>query len=156
MGLCKQPAVAALQITERLHLQLPCHEHPAPQDAEACLRCCERLDLYRCMALSVPAKLAEHCAVQNMSFAYLQRRPELVHTAMVFSQQLHMKDEVAHDAILLMDRTMSTSLQVLPCPEGLDAPCCLSICRAGHLVNTNGCRCTDKSLQSTYRALFWQ
>ena len=49
---------------------------------------------------------------QNMSFAYLQRRPELVNTTMAFAQQLHMKDEVAHDAILLMDRTMSTSLQV--------------------------------------------
>ena len=155
MGLCKQPAVAALQITERLHLQLPCHEHPAPQDAEACLRCCERLDLYWCMALSVPAKLAEHCAVQNMSFAYLQRRPELVHTAMVFSQQLHMKDEVAHDAILLMDRTMSTSLQVMRCPEGRLALCCFSICSAGDRAKTKGYRCTE-IVHSSYRALAWQ
>ena len=52
--------------------------------------------------------------MQNMSFAYLQRRPELVNTALSYAQQLLMKDEVAHDAILLMDRTMSTSLQV-PC-----------------------------------------
>ena len=47
-----------------------------------------------------------------MGFAYLQRRSELVTTALSYSQQLLTKDEVAHDAILLMDRTMSTSLQV--------------------------------------------
>ena len=50
--------------------------------------------------------------MQNMSFAYIQRRPELVSIALAYAQQLGMKDEVAHDAILLIDRTMSTSLQV--------------------------------------------
>ena len=61
---------------------------------------------------STATMLLSTCELQNMSFAYLQRRPELVNTTMTFAQQLRMKDEVAHDAILLMDRTMSTSLQV--------------------------------------------
>lgn len=47
-----------------------------------------------------------------MSFAYLQRRGELVNTASAYARNLGLKDEVAHDAMLLMDRTMSTSLQV--------------------------------------------
>lgn len=50
--------------------------------------------------------------VQNMSFSYLQRRGELVTTALAYARNLNLKDEVAHDAMLLMDRTMSTSLQV--------------------------------------------
>lgn len=50
--------------------------------------------------------------MQNMSFAYLQRRGELVNTALAYARSLGLKDEVAHDAMLLMDRTMSTSLQV--------------------------------------------
>lgn len=54
-----------------------------------------------------------HClALQNMGFAYLQRRSELVATAAEYIARLGLKDEVGHDAILLMDRTMSTSLQV--------------------------------------------
>ncbi|KAK9820095.1 hypothetical protein WJX72_006068 [[Myrmecia] bisecta] len=54
-----------------------------------------------------------HClALQNMGFGYLQRRSELVAMALLHVQRLGMKDEVAHDAVLLMDRTMSTSLQV--------------------------------------------
>ncbi|KAK9815102.1 hypothetical protein WJX73_007516 [Symbiochloris irregularis] len=54
-----------------------------------------------------------HClALQNMSFAYLQRRTDLVNTALAYARRLNLKDEVAHDAMLLMDRTMSTSLQV--------------------------------------------
>lgn len=61
-----------------------------------------------------PAQATPHTQrlVQNMGFAYLQRRSELVTTALSYAQQLQTKDEVAHDAILLMDRTMSTSLQV--------------------------------------------
>ena len=47
-----------------------------------------------------------------MSFGYLQRRGELVNTALAYARNLGLKDEVAHDAMLLMDRTMSTSLQV--------------------------------------------
>ena len=69
---------------------------------------------------STSATLLSACGLQNMSFAYLQRRPELVNTTMTFAQQLLMKDEVAHDAILLMDRTMSTSLQVGTKPQTLN------------------------------------
>ena len=55
--------------------------------------------------------------LQNMSFAYLQRRTELVNTALAYARSLGLKDEVAHDAMLLMDRTMSTSLQVFSPPR---------------------------------------
>ena len=47
-----------------------------------------------------------------MGFEYLQRRGELVSSALRMGQALGVKEEVAHDSILLMDRTMSTSLQV--------------------------------------------
>ena len=51
-------------------------------------------------------------SVQNMSISYLQQRGDLVNTALAYARTLSLKDEVAHDAMLLMDRTMSTSLQV--------------------------------------------
>ena len=47
-----------------------------------------------------------------MGFGYLQGRGELVSRALQMGAALGMKDELAHDAILLMDRTMSTSIQV--------------------------------------------
>ncbi len=50
-------------------------------------------------------------AVQNMGFMYQQRRVELVGRTLNFAARLGLVDEYAHDAILLMDRTMSTSLQ---------------------------------------------
>ena len=54
-----------------------------------------------------------HClALQHMALPYLQRRPQLVATCLNQAAQLGLKDEVSHDAVLLMDRTMSTGLQV--------------------------------------------
>ena len=50
-----------------------------------------------------------------MGFPYLQRRSELVSSIMRMAQTFGLRQEVAHDAILLMDRAMSTSLQV-GCP----------------------------------------
>lgn len=50
-------------------------------------------------------------ALQNMGFMYQQRRVELVGRTLSFAARLGLVDEYAHDAILLMDRTMSTSLQ---------------------------------------------
>lgn len=47
-----------------------------------------------------------------MGFSYLQRRSELVANTLRMGQALGLKEEVVHDAVLLMDRTMSTSLQV--------------------------------------------
>ncbi len=47
-----------------------------------------------------------------MGFPYLQRRSELVSNIMRMAQTFGLRQEVAHDAILLMDRAMSTSLQV--------------------------------------------
>ena len=54
-----------------------------------------------------------HClALQHMALPYLQRRPQLVATCLNQAAQLGLKDEVSHDAVLLMDRTMSTGLEV--------------------------------------------
>lgn len=70
--------------------------------------------------------------VQNMGFGYLQRRGELATNMLRIGQVFGLREEVAHDAVLLMDRTMSTSLQVhfLPlalCCEQL-SDCCGSLC----------------------------
>ena len=54
-----------------------------------------------------------HClALQHMALPYLQRRPQLVASCLQQAAQLGLKDEVSHDAVLLMDRTMSTGLEV--------------------------------------------
>ena len=71
-----------------------------------------------------------HClALQHMALPYLQRRPQLVATCLAQAAQLGLKDEVSHDAVLLMDRTMSTGLEVrphpppFPCPTPAPPPC---------------------------------
>lgn len=46
-----------------------------------------------------------------MGFLYQQRRVELVARVLNFAAQLGLADDYVHDAVLLMDRTMSTSLQ---------------------------------------------
>lgn len=54
----------------------------------------------------------EMCVLlQNMGFLYQQRRLELVHRLLTTGARLGLIDDYAHDAVLLMDRTMSTSLQ---------------------------------------------
>ena len=50
--------------------------------------------------------------LQNMGFGYLQKRGELVSSVLQMGQAFGLNEEVAHDAILLMDRTMSTQIQV--------------------------------------------
>jgi hypothetical protein len=47
-----------------------------------------------------------------MGFVYQQRRVELVSRLLGVAARLGLKDEFAHDAVLLMDRTMSTQLEV--------------------------------------------
>ena len=49
-----------------------------------------------------------------MGFVYRQRRVELVGSVLTCAARLGLKDEFAHDAVLLMDRTMSTQLQARP------------------------------------------
>ena len=49
---------------------------------------------------------------QNMGFVYQQRRVELVARLLGTAGRLGLRDEFAHDAVLLMDRTMSTQLEV--------------------------------------------
>ena len=50
--------------------------------------------------------------LQNMGYSYLQRRGELVANILSQSITFGLREEVAHDAILLMDRIMSASVQV--------------------------------------------
>jgi hypothetical protein len=62
-----------------------------------------------------------------MGFAYLQRRSELVARCADLTATLGIRSEAGHDAVLLMDRVMSTSLALAP--ELLDLLCtaCVSI-----------------------------
>jgi pentatricopeptide repeat domain-containing protein 1 len=54
-----------------------------------------------------------HClALQNMGFVYLQRRGELVLRTLGLARELGLREEAAHDAVLLLDRTMSTQALV--------------------------------------------
>lgn len=56
-----------------------------------------------------------HClALQNMGYTYLQRRTELVAKCVEVSARLGVREDAGHDAVLLMDRVMSTGLQLAP------------------------------------------
>lgn len=73
------------------------------------------------MLLKVQVAADLHKGVlQNMRYPYLQRRGELVADVLRQSQSFGMRDEIAHDGILLMDRIMSTAILVrglLPLPR---------------------------------------
>lgn len=65
----------------------------------------------------------KHCLIafcvgspQNMGFVYQQRRVELVARVLSYAARLGLADDYVHDAVLLMDRTMSTSLQACSAP----------------------------------------
>ena len=49
---------------------------------------------------------------QVMGQGYLQQRGELVDMALGLGRRLQLKDETIHDAVLLMDRVMSTGVRV--------------------------------------------
>lgn len=54
-----------------------------------------------------------HClTLQNMGLAYLQRRGDLVNRCIDIAAALGIKQEAGHDAVLLMDRVMSTNLNL--------------------------------------------
>lgn len=50
--------------------------------------------------------------LSNMSPAYVQQRPVLISRLLDLSSKLGLRDEVVHDAVLLMDRTTSQAKQV--------------------------------------------
>ena len=63
-----------------------------------------------------------HCLIlQNMGLPYLQRRADLVGQTVHLVDTLGFQDEVAHDAVLLMDRFMSSTMQVIR-PTHLTVP----------------------------------
>lgn len=78
-----------------------------------------------------------HClSLQNMGVEYIQQRSALVSQLLDFSSRLGLRDEVVHDAVLLMDRTVGSatgvSREVMPlvvaaalriaCAQSGDAP----------------------------------
>lgn len=84
----------------------------------------------RCIEAFAAVRIFEktHClALQNMGFAYLQRRGELVIRCADIAAALGVKSEAGHDAILLMDRVMSTSLALAPDLLELLAAACVII-----------------------------
>lgn len=97
------------QVRSRVHVDDQGPEFPKETSVE--LRC---LDAFG----AVSHFERTHClALQNMGFSYLQRRSELVSNIMRMAEAFGLRQEVAHDAILLMDRTMSTSIQVGASPS---------------------------------------
>lgn len=50
--------------------------------------------------------------LQNMALPYLQQRTQLISSMLEKGTQLGLKDEVVHDGVLLLDRTMSAAAQV--------------------------------------------
>ncbi|PNH00361.1 hypothetical protein TSOC_013822, partial [Tetrabaena socialis] len=50
--------------------------------------------------------------LSNMSPGYVQQRPVLISRLLDLSSKLTLRDEVVHDAVLLMDRTASQAKQV--------------------------------------------
>jgi pentatricopeptide repeat domain-containing protein 1 len=69
-----------------------------------------------------------HClALQNMGYAYLQRRSDLVGSCLAVACGLGVREEAGHDAVLLMDRVMSTSLQLAPDLFDLLAAACVVV-----------------------------
>ena len=82
----------------------------------------------RCIEAFTAVRLFEksHClALQNMGFTYLQRRGELVTRCADIAAALGVKPEAGHDAVLLMDRVMSTSLALAPDLLDLLAAACV-------------------------------
>ena len=62
---------------------------------------------------SLPTINERLCVVlQVMGQGYLQQRRELVEMALGLGRRLQLKDETIHDAVLLMDRVMSTGVRV--------------------------------------------
>lgn len=69
-----------------------------------------------------------HClALQNMGYNYLQCRSELVKKCSKMAEILKAPVEAGHDAVLLMDRVMSTSLSLDPSLLDLLASSCVII-----------------------------
>jgi hypothetical protein len=61
---------------------------------------------------------SHNLVLQNMSLAYVQHRNNLVSGLLEKGAALGLKDELVHDAVLLLDRAASTAAQVrlmLPC-----------------------------------------
>ena len=61
-------------------------------------------------------------AVQNMGMPYLQQRADLIDRTTHLVETLGSADDAAHDAVLLMDRVMSSSMKVCtPPPPHMEA-----------------------------------
>lgn len=63
---------------------------------------------------------SHNLVLQNMPLTYVQHRNNLVSGLLEKGAALGLKDELVHDAVLLLDRAASTAAQV-----GLTSPCCV-------------------------------
>lgn len=50
--------------------------------------------------------------LSNMGSAFVQQRPNLISRLLDLSSKFGLRDEIVHDAVLLMDRTASQAQQV--------------------------------------------
>ena len=65
--------------------------------------------------------------VQNMGYPYLQKRAHLIKSCLAINSKLGAPEESGHDAVLLMDRVMSTTLNLAPEVFDLMAAACVLI-----------------------------
>ena len=79
--------------------------------------------------------MAASCALQSMSPEYLVDRKECVAMAMSHARLFGFKDEVLHDAMLLLDRTMCSGVTVpVNMLQLLVAACLMISARQGELL----------------------
>ncbi len=97
----------ALNMSCSLSLQMPGADDPAVgREAQVLNDCTEAFS-------AVDHFESTHGLVlPNMSAAFIQQRPALISRLLDVSSKLGLRDEVVHDAVLLMDRTASQAKQV--------------------------------------------
>jgi len=84
----------------------------------------------RCAAAFAAVKHFEKThslVVHNMGYQYLQKRSALIQNCLTMNSKLGAQEECGHDAVLLMDRVMSSSLSFAPEIFDLLAAACVTL-----------------------------
>lgn len=76
------------------------------------------------------------CVMQSMSAQYVAGRKECVRLAVSHVSAFGFKDEVLHDAVLLVDRTMSSGIALPPAMLPLLVAACILISARQGLPST--------------------
>lgn len=84
--------------------------------------------------------------LQAMGITYLQHRAMLVQNLLRHGERLNLREEIAHDAVLLMDRAMSTSIEIKENLLELLSVACLVL--AMRQSDSNGDLPTDEQLEA--------